>query len=59
MDKTCETCRFEDERECRRLPPRWRVHLFIYGIGWSSAAFPKIDMDDWCGEHQPKDHPHD
>jgi len=47
---TCEDCRFfeadkEDETigACRRYPPT---------IQGADAAWPPVDIDDWCGEYK-------
>lgn len=67
----CESCRFyyatEQESECRRYPPvlAWfklrrggdDPEGFTVDIseGTEKYAFPSIDSEAWCGEHQPKE----
>jgi len=59
---TCETCRWWGGRvvgrtytpgECRRYPP------IKFGLGPREQGRPFMDISDLCGEHRPKDHPHD
>lgn len=39
--------------ECRRHAPNFSQHPDIFN-GW-----PNAQGDDWCGEHQPKEQPHE
>lgn len=63
--KTCETCRWyrgfqgKNDGRCHRNPPQYRVHLIVYGIGWTSSHFPEVKSDDFCGEHHPKEPGHE
>lgn len=57
MSESCETCKFfkrQNERggNCHRYPPNEQIS---YDGDWghyeSSAAFPWIEQEQWCGEH--------
>lgn len=69
-EKTCETCRWrgrfykpadhgvtvgDPTYMCRRRAP------FVTGglHAPTMTVWPWIHITDWCGEHQPKDTPHD
>ncbi len=70
---TCATCRFyfadDNTSECRRYPPVlawWQTEPSAHALGGQCVssdegtekyAFPSIDDDCWCGEHQPKESP--
>ncbi len=61
----CETCRFFDYEEtldsaggaCRRHAPKpSRDKLHADGnIMRLDVTWPYVFMQDWCGEHQPKE----
>jgi hypothetical protein len=63
MVEKCETCRFSHEARsdiklsCRRYPPQL-VGDKNHGRA-DRAEFPAVYPSAWCGEHQPKDSPHD
>jgi hypothetical protein len=51
----CKNCRVShfsrrDGLKCRRFPP-----VFVYdpATGASSAQWPEVDADGWCGEFRP------
>ena len=60
VDLTCGNCKFYEKDmynvadipfkatygRCRRFPPK--------PISLTSAEFPPVDEDSWCGEHQKK-----
>ena len=55
MDRpTCETCDYFDlyntNGVCRRNPPQ--ILLTADSDSDVSMAWPVVDKDDWCGEHQ-------
>lgn len=58
MDKTCETCRWQDDLICKRYPPQmilWPAdnqHPVLYQ---PTETQPAVSLGMWCGEHQPKD----
>lgn len=60
MSATCETCRFWDgvagiqRADCRRNAPIFPSSPYALGREW-----PHTYPTDFCGEHQPKDQPHD
>lgn len=52
----CENCRFwlriKRSGRCRRYPPQ-RLPFIVYGFTVDAhTAFPRIEADDWCGEHE-------
>lgn len=61
MADTCATCRFFFENytreEWKRLPPppRSQDEPGMCRIR-SVLVFPPRHYNDWCGEHQPRDH---
>lgn len=58
MAETCETCRWQNKKRCHRNPPQVGTELVLYGLGWITQRFPKVESDDFCGEHQPREVPH-
>lgn len=46
--KTCKDCYFfgEHSSECRIRSPKWHPN---YRLG----MWPKVELDDWCGEFIP------
>ena len=56
MSESCKTCRFEYERECRRLPPSLDRELDLEAGGNGRGGWwPEIAEDDWCGEYRASD----
>lgn len=62
---TCETCRFwQGNGECRRMPPiqmeTSQQPVYTSGMGMiefryvTRAIWPKVEANDWCGEHMDK-----
>lgn len=56
-EQSCENCMYSKVAwessnwlHCRRFPPH---NPQIHGSD-SSAKFPLVTVEDWCGEHQPK-----
>lgn len=57
MRPTCETCRYwrtvhreAEAGQCRRRPPA----LVKFEGADPETSWPRTDVDDWCGDHEPK-----
>ena len=65
MNESCENCRFwkqdqmgiiNGDGRCHKNPPVAMVNEFQE---WICNCFPRIDLDEWCGEWQEKKIPPD
>jgi hypothetical protein len=54
---TCADCRYQDFRHglrtCRRHSPRPGLQQHDEALPRAEVAWPIVEMDDWCGEHEP------
>lgn len=48
--KSCETCLYFTNAECRRFPPTPFETQGSYGTMDVCRRFPKVNSNDWCGE---------
>jgi len=59
-NQNCKNCRFLFKDECRRYAPRLAIPpvpgLSKYGAfkQRKAVAWPRVELDDWCGEFQEK-----
>lgn len=53
-ERCCGNCRFfyEDGKQCRRFPPQILTDSDSDYTGASYSAFPYMNKEEWCGEHQ-------
>lgn len=55
MTAICQSCRYSivENRTplCRRYPPQVQE---VPGYRTGASFYPRVNLDDWCGEHQPK-----
>lgn len=47
----------EESGECHRYPKERQLFLTSNGVKCDSSEHPRVWLDDWCGEWQPKSPP--
>ena len=56
MSENCKTCVFSAKNGkhlmCRRFPPQFYTYSVNCEEIDSTALFPVVGEDDWCGEYQ-------
>jgi len=53
INRACENCRYHNEGECRRYPPKVLIDPHCDHTGNVFYPYPRVLKDEWCGEFSP------